>query len=189
MAEHAYVVHHIPGRVRVHVPKVKGNPGACKSINDMALSIPGIQRIQTSALTGSVVVHYDSHDPQIAQCLAGTLEHLDALLAFLEPPSGDIEQHAGMAADQANNLTDDIPGLAKLSDAVHRSGRQLRQMKRDSPNLVTVLSLLFAGGSYLLIRESGNPLRHPLFLGGFVALSLRSFVTSQGAAADTADAH
>lgn len=188
MAEHAYVVHHIPGRVRVHVPKVKGNPGACNSINDMALSIPGIQRIQTSALTGSVVVHYDSHDPQVAQCLAGTLEHLDALLAFLEPPSGDIEQHAGMETDQANNLADDIPGLAWLGDAVHRSGRHIRQITRDSPDLATVLPLLLAGGSYLLMKESGNPLRSPLFLGGLVAMSLRSFVTSQGAAADTAAA-
>ena len=188
MAEQAYVVHHIPGRVRVHVPKAKGNPGACKSINDLALSIPGIQRIQASALTGSVVVHYDSYDPQIAQCLAGTLEHLDALLAFFDPPSDDIEQHAGMPADQANNLADDIAGLAWLGDAVHRSGRYIRQVTRDSPDLATVLPLLFAGGSYLLMKESGSSLRSPVFLGGLVALSLRSFVTSQGAAADTASA-
>lgn len=188
MVEHAYVVHHIPGRVRVHIAGIKGDPEACKSIGDMALSIPGIQRIQTNVLTGSIVVHYDRHHPHIDQCLAGALEQLDALFAFLEPLSGDMNQCAGTAADQANNLPDEIPGLDKLGDAVHQTGPHIRQLTRGSLDLVTALPVLLAGGSYLLIRNLGDIATSPLFLRGLVAMSLRSLISSQGTAADTAAA-
>jgi hypothetical protein len=53
------IVHAIPGRVRVKIPQVKDDTELARAIPEWFVGVPGIQRVETSALTGSVLVLYD----------------------------------------------------------------------------------------------------------------------------------
>ena len=54
-----HYVHHVPGRLRVRVPSVKGNAGEASSLEKRIRSQRGVKDVQTNPLTGSVLVHYD----------------------------------------------------------------------------------------------------------------------------------
>ena len=51
--------HNVPGRLRVKIPILKGNPTRIGAVEDLLLSLPGMQGVRTNALTCSVVVNYD----------------------------------------------------------------------------------------------------------------------------------
>jgi copper chaperone CopZ len=51
--------HHVPGRLRVHVPRVKGNMANARALEATLSKINGVSRVESRQLTGSVVVHYD----------------------------------------------------------------------------------------------------------------------------------
>ncbi|HSU32945.1 MAG TPA: cation transporter [Bryobacteraceae bacterium] len=52
--------HHVPGRLRVHVPGVKGSTGNAQVVERSLSNLKGVSRVETRTLTGSVVVHYDA---------------------------------------------------------------------------------------------------------------------------------
>ena len=52
-------VHHVPGRLRVRVPGVKGNAAEANSLEKRIRAHYGVTNVQTNPLTGSVLVHYD----------------------------------------------------------------------------------------------------------------------------------
>lgn len=52
--------HHVPGRLRVHVPGVKGSIGNAQVVERSLSNLKGVSRVETRTLTGSVVVHYDT---------------------------------------------------------------------------------------------------------------------------------
>lgn len=56
----AYIAHHIPGRMRVRVPGAKSNPKLLRQINDKLARVAGIESVESSALTGSVLIRYDA---------------------------------------------------------------------------------------------------------------------------------
>ncbi len=52
-------VHHVPGRLRVRVPGIKGSLAEASSLEKRLRAQEGVTNVQTSPLTGSVLVHYD----------------------------------------------------------------------------------------------------------------------------------
>jgi hypothetical protein len=46
--------------VRVRIPDIKGNPGRGKRVEQLFKDVEGIDEVTLNALTGSVVVHYDT---------------------------------------------------------------------------------------------------------------------------------
>lgn len=55
-----YYVHHTPGRMRVRIPNVKGNPSEARQVEKLFQNVEGIDNVILNALTGSVVVNYDT---------------------------------------------------------------------------------------------------------------------------------
>ena len=55
-----YYVHHTPGRVRVRIPDIKGDARKGKRVEKLFENVEGIDEVTLNALTGSVVVHYDT---------------------------------------------------------------------------------------------------------------------------------
>ena len=51
--------HSVPGRLRVHVPRVKGNIASARAVEASLSKLIGVSRVESRELTGSVVVHYD----------------------------------------------------------------------------------------------------------------------------------
>jgi Heavy metal associated domain 2 len=56
------VVHTMPGRVRVKISRLKNNPAFAREIQERLSGIPGIQTVEVSLLTGSVLVLYDAEE-------------------------------------------------------------------------------------------------------------------------------
>lgn len=56
----SFYVHEVPGRLRVKTPVAKGDPLRAQKIEDLVISIPGVQSASVNTTTGSIVLNYDS---------------------------------------------------------------------------------------------------------------------------------
>jgi hypothetical protein len=54
------VVHALPGRVRLKVAKVKGNPTLARQAEKKLAKVPGIKQVEAKSGTGSLLIHYDT---------------------------------------------------------------------------------------------------------------------------------
>jgi hypothetical protein len=52
----------IPGRIRLRVPEIKGNPAKAREVEQQVGSLAAVRRIEVSPITGSVLVIYDPDD-------------------------------------------------------------------------------------------------------------------------------
>lgn len=53
--------HHITGRLRTRYPQLKNNPARAKVVAAALRRIDGVLSVETSAVTGSLLVRYDAH--------------------------------------------------------------------------------------------------------------------------------
>lgn len=53
------VVHAIPGRLRLRVDKIKGDPALARKAQNALIRVPGIKQVEAQPLTGSVLIHYE----------------------------------------------------------------------------------------------------------------------------------
>ncbi len=54
-----HFIHSTPGRLRIKIPTLKGNPIGCQAVRSHLDSTSGINSVITNAVTGSVILHYD----------------------------------------------------------------------------------------------------------------------------------
>jgi hypothetical protein len=61
-----YYIHNVPGRLRIKIPVIRHNPANGLAVQALLMPLEGVERIQLSGLTGSVVINYDPQviDPQ-----------------------------------------------------------------------------------------------------------------------------
>ncbi|MBF0557821.1 MAG: hypothetical protein HQL08_03465 [Nitrospirae bacterium] len=73
------VVHHVPGRIRLHVPVIKNLSIA--TLKQLAtLPIPeGITDVSANPLTGSIVIKYEPARCDILKCLDEMMENAELL--------------------------------------------------------------------------------------------------------------
>lgn len=76
------VMHAHPGRVRLKLPQIKRDPGFAREVKELLGPVPGIKKVETSSLTGSLLILYDSSR-------IGSLETLEAL----EPVAEALAPH------------------------------------------------------------------------------------------------
>jgi hypothetical protein len=53
------VVHAIPGRLRLKVDKIKGDPAFARKAQNILGRVPGVKQVEARPLTGSVLIHYE----------------------------------------------------------------------------------------------------------------------------------
>ncbi len=76
----SYVIHKIPGRVRIKVPTIRYSPGGAAVVAASLKSLPGVGAVSCNPVTGSVVVTYNE-DMISVEKIVGTLKaqgHLNA---------------------------------------------------------------------------------------------------------------
>ncbi|MGE3542010.1 MAG: HMA2 domain-containing protein [Candidatus Tectimicrobiota bacterium] len=73
------VSHFVPGRIRLKLPRLKGDTVLAQDVQRLLTALPGIQGVEVSTLTGSVLVLYDVALPQTY-----TLEMLAPLFGLAE---------------------------------------------------------------------------------------------------------
>ena len=52
-------IHHVPGRLRLQTPLLRGNPQAARSACDASVAVAGVTRVRTNTTTGSLLIIYD----------------------------------------------------------------------------------------------------------------------------------
>jgi hypothetical protein len=52
-------LHHVPGRIRIKIPDIKGKPFYAQELEKKLKDIPGVYLVSVTSLTGSVLAYYD----------------------------------------------------------------------------------------------------------------------------------
>ena len=86
------VVHAMPGRVRLKVDKVRGNPAFAQKAQDKLGRVPGIRSVEVKPLTGSVLIYYDG----AALLAEGALAALTDGFSELFPELGAAATNMGL---------------------------------------------------------------------------------------------
>ena len=168
MKHEAHVTHHIPGRVRVKLPKAKGNHAMLREIQQSIFPLPGVKDVQVNPSTGSVVVHYD---PEVHEDFHGHLSvHAEQSEMFrLKPP--EITEADAIAA----KIEAEAEFLAEHSDAARHVVRAVKHfnetVKSATGNMVDLKVLLPLGLAVYAFLEVGSEMSTPLW----VTLGIFSF--------------
>src|SRR5215471_9143192 len=70
------IAHYLPGRVRVRLPRLKGNASLAGEVERTLAALQGVSHVETSTTTGSVLVLYEP-------CLLASLD-LEAVGSLME---------------------------------------------------------------------------------------------------------
>lgn len=63
--------HHVPGRLRVRVPRIKGAMAEARAVEARLSAIKGVSGVESRELTGSVVIYYDPQTVDLQSLLLG----------------------------------------------------------------------------------------------------------------------
>ena len=118
------VVHAIPGRIRVKISLLKDDEDLARAIPGWFVGVPGVEGVEASALTGSVLVVYDPGQltPQtLAQMLPALFPGVDlnginlgqALSGAAVPPPGAATKDKVSGSSRAVDA-----GLAKVAQGL-----------------------------------------------------------------------
>ena len=78
------VVHAIPGRIRLKIPMISQDPRLASDIEERLSRIDGVRRVETSPVTGSVLVFFEGGAATSAGCLRALSDGLPALFSSLD---------------------------------------------------------------------------------------------------------
>ncbi len=135
--------------MRVKLPRLKGDTSLAQDVQRALAAIPGIQGVEVSALTGSVLVHYD-----LDMSKTWNSASLAPLLALAEPlgvsldtlPMEDVQRWLHLTSNGTRPLPPEAlgSGLGALFGSIHTGAAQLNQHLGDVRGLIP-LALLFLG--------------------------------------------
>jgi hypothetical protein len=148
MTEGIKVVHALPGRVRVKVAQIKGNPELARQAREKLAGVPGIREVEANPLTGSVLVLFD-----LATMAAEAIEPLGAVLAEFLPEVEALSLISGLAALAAAPDAGAHPG-GKLTGGLAALNAQVGRITGGLDlKLLAPLALLFLGARGLLAAK------------------------------------
>jgi hypothetical protein len=181
----------MPGRVRLKVDKVKGNPAFAQKAQDKLGQLPGIKRVEAQPLTGSVLVYYDAaallaegtlatltdgFSELFPEIEAGALTlGLDSLIGHLA--SGGAPESAGTGEPPRTSANNIIGSLAAINAEVGRITGGV-----DLKLLIPMTLLFFGVRSLWTSKQTAVPAWYDLFwfaFSTFVLLNLRSLESEE----------
>jgi heavy-metal-associated domain-containing protein len=189
MVDEAHVSHHIPGRMRVKLPRAKGQHRVLQDIRQLIAPMPGVQRVEINPATGSVLVYYEPerHEEFHTQL---TEHAMQADLFALKPPElSEVDEVAEKIEAEAEFLAAHSDIAQRMIDVVKQIDTGI---KRATNNNVDLKVLLPLGLAIYALVEAGTEAVTPLWVtlgifsfNSFVALH-RAHPAAQG---ETASIH
>lgn len=168
MAHRAQVIHHIPGRVRIKMRSAKGNHALMRQITESLSPQLGIRRVETNAMTGSVLIHYDPnvyHEYETHLAAHGESENLFAL----KPPElTEVDEMVHRIEDEAEFLAQHSETARVIVDLVKQLNASVKRSTNNMFDLNVLLPLAVAAFS---MSEIGIHTATPLW----VTLGIFSF--------------
>ncbi len=137
------VVHALPGRVRLRVAKIKGNPVLARQAQEKLAKVPGIRQVEAKAGTGSLLIHYDGD--QLFS--TASLEILSVTLGQLFPEIEVLTLAAWLASLTENPGAGTGPSMAAgWSGSLQAANTQLAKLTGGLDlKLLVPLTLIFLG--------------------------------------------
>lgn len=172
---HIHLVHHVPGRSRFSIPKAKNSRKVCRMLKEMGEAVPGVHDVKVNPVTGSAVVHYDSHDPAARERLAQAIKDADKLLSIAVPEAGEVEEAAQVIGPDLEALLERFAPTRGLASSIKSANRKLKRASGGEVDINTLLPLAIAGAFFFIDTKS-----RPLILGILGAISLHAYITLQG---------
>jgi heavy-metal-associated domain-containing protein len=73
MAVSAYINHHLPGRLRLRIPAVKGEEDRLRELSSAIAKTPGISQVEYNPIIGSILIQYSPEQYENLQSLKSSL--------------------------------------------------------------------------------------------------------------------
>ena len=117
-------LHHVPGRLRVCLAKLKRNARAAILLRAELIAIPGVKSVSINSLTGSIIVHYDRNgfEPEKFGSTLRRLGYIDE--ASLYAPCPAFRKADTVASAAANAVVKTLLG-AVLEQCIGRTASTL----------------------------------------------------------------
>jgi len=166
------VAHVSPGRVRLKVPHAKRNPELATTLDQRLSAVQGVTQVETSLLTGSIVILFDAAEAALDDIMPGVAEVLGAVLPGLES-----EVIAGLVHPSGNGASTVTPLAGHITGWLGSVDRQMGTASAGAVDLrvLVPLSLFFLGmGRLVLAEQAPFPSWYDLLwfsFGTFVALN------------------
>jgi cation transport ATPase len=193
---HASVAHHVPGRIRIRILLGKDNPELLETIKKVYSRAHGVQRVEVSADTGSMVLYYDPEQVDDIESLIGGEsardEHRnhtghDAYAPHHHhhhmPPESKISEMSRKLEEEAEFLADHSHTARVIVDAVKAVDRSIKRASGNNLDLKILIPLGLAGLTFL---EIGAAAATPMWV-TLVLFSINHFVEMKAHDMDDAD--
>lgn len=171
----AKVVHHIPGRLRVRLPRARGNPALLRQLAEFVKAYGGVREVEINPATGSILVRYDPESP----------DEIRALLRETENARSDFDSipELGEADELAEKIQKEAEFLAAHSTLAQYVVNTVKALDRDirvaTDNAVDLKVLLPAGLAVWAFLKAGAEVSTPLWV-TLAIFSFNSFVALHG---------
>ena len=171
MMDGARVVHHIPGRLRVKLPRASRNPALLRQLQDFVSGLGGVRQVEVNPVTGSILVHYHPE----------SREQIESLMKSAgSTPAGYLPPELADAGDLANRIVaeaDFLSAHSQLAQHIVNGVKALDQAVREATdNAVDLKVLLPAGLAIWAYLKSSTEAATPLWA-TLAIFSFNSFVS------------
>jgi Heavy metal associated domain 2 len=168
MVHGATVVHHIPGRLRVRLPRASRDPRVLAELREFVSGLGGVRQVEINPVTGSILVHYHPESrEQIQSLISRGNGSMDAPpeLTGVDDLAENIEKEAEFLA-----------GHSTLAFHVVNAVKALNREVRDATdNTIDLKVLLPAGLAVWAFFKAGAEISTPLWV-TLAIFSFNSFV-------------
>jgi len=134
------VAHSVEGRIRLKVKHGKGNPELLNAFADKFRGLPGIERVKTNPLTGTVILIYD---PDRHREFMGQVERTASETQIAPvPPKTDLDKLADAIQTEAEYLAENSQTARAVVDFFKKVDAEIK----DASNNTVDLKIVLAGG-------------------------------------------
>ncbi len=131
------VAHSVEGRIRLKVKHGKGAPEVLNAVAEKFRGLPGVERIDTNPVTGTVVLIYD---PDRHGEFMGHVERSVGRPLPAEPPKTDIDKRADAISSEGEYLSQHSHTARAFFEAVKRADEKIKVATRNNVDLKIVLA-------------------------------------------------
>jgi len=171
MVHGATVVHHLPGRLRVRLPRSRRDPRLLEQVRDFVQGLGGVCHVEINPVTGSILVHYR---PESEEEIHRLLSQASTVDAFEEAPPAltEADEMAVKIEKEAEFLAAHSEVALQMVTAVKALNREIREA---TGNMVDMKVLLPAGLAVWAFLKAGADVATPLWV-TLAIFSFHSFV-------------
>jgi hypothetical protein len=146
MSQKAAIGHHIPGRLRMSVPRAKNNPKVLQGIAKSIGTMTGVREVNVSPATGSILVHYQKAQYDQFPAALADLGDDSEMFSLTEC----VEQEAEILASRSDLIRSVVNAIRSLNEEIKSATGNQIDLK--------VLAGLAATAYAFWRRAEGTPL-------------------------------